>query len=148
MDKTEREAFIAGLIGRSYAFGGDGPREFDCYGLVAYVQRHCFNRDLPDIDRSNVAQTTEAVSRKVAHGLLNNPARKLWRRIDDPNAAAEGDIALMGNVDGRNYHIGTAVFLGRNFVVLHAEHPAGVTWDDVPSLRVKGYNRITFFRRG
>lgn len=146
MDRKERDKFIQSLIGKRYVFGANGPDEFDCYGLVAYLNRHCMGYALPEIDRTGAEQTNQGISRVVARNLLNNPERGHWSQLKD-GAEGDGDFVLMGNIDGRNYHIGMAVFLGRQFVVVHAEHPSGVIYDDVPSLQVKGYNKINFFRR-
>lgn len=44
------------LVGSPYRFGGSGPREFDCSGLVFYVHRG-FGRDVP---RTADAQFSQA----------------------------------------------------------------------------------------
>lgn len=146
MDRTERAQFLKSLIGKPYAFGANGPDEFDCYGLVVYLHKHCCGADLPEIDRTGIEETTEAISRAVARNLLRHPDRERWAQLPE-GAEGDGDLVVMGNVDGRNYHIGLALFLGRQFVIVHAEYPSGVTYDDRFSLEAKGYNQIHFFRR-
>lgn len=146
MQQDERNAFVAGLIGRPYAFGANGPKEFDCYGLVAHLFRECYWINLPEVDRSEIEPTTAAVSRATARAILKSDERLSWHLLP-VGAEGDGDLALMGNVDGRNYHIGVAMFIGSQFAVVHTEYPSGVTFDDIPSLRIKGYNTINYFRR-
>jgi cell wall-associated NlpC family hydrolase len=144
MDPERRYELFNSLIGRPYQHGADGPEAFDCYGLVRHVLREAYDQDLPIIERSTVPATSNAIARAVATHFSRPVERQRWDEVKEPH---DGDVALMGNVDGRNFHVGVAVLLGRVFSVLHADEKAGVIVDDVVSLPVKGFHRINYFRR-
>jgi cell wall-associated NlpC family hydrolase len=129
---------LAALIGRPYAVGADGPDAFDCYGLARHVLREAYGEDLPEIAR----QTAEP--RSVARALLSHPDRARWEKVDKP---FDGALVLMGNVDGRDFHLGVAVADGRQMLVLHTDEGPGVMADDLLTLPARGFHNITFFRR-
>jgi cell wall-associated NlpC family hydrolase len=135
---TDRLARLAALLGRPYVVGANGPDAFDCYGLARYVLGEVYGEALPDIERSSNEP------RATARAILAHPDRALWTRIEQP---IDGALVLMGNVDGRDIHLGVAVADGRQMLVLHTDEPAGVMADDMMGLAVRGFNNIKFFGR-
>lgn len=147
----DRLAFIEGLIGRPYRIGARGPDAFDCYGLARYVQHELGGAEMPE-DLGQVVVTT----RQQAEAMLSHPERRNWVEITE-REARDLDLVLMGNVLGRDFHLGTylkPVTLGG---VLHINTPTRdrygreltscVVFDDLPSLRQGGFNFLRFFRR-
>jgi cell wall-associated NlpC family hydrolase len=135
---TYRLARLAALLGRPYVVGADGPDAFDCYGLARHVLREVYGEALPAITRAT------AEPRAVARAILGHPERARWERVPQP---FDGALVLMGNIQGRDFHLGVAVADGRQMLVLHTDDGPGVIADDLMSLPARGFHNITFFRR-
>jgi NlpC/P60 family len=148
MDEDARTECLCGLIGRPYANGADGPDAFDCYGLVRHVRTICYDDpSLPEIDREKHAKPDATnIARELARHLIriSQGGPQAWQATGKPT---DGDIVVMGNIDGRDYHMGVYVRLCRSYAVIHTEEGSGVIIDDVPSLPLKGFHRITYYRR-
>lgn len=136
-----KEEFVERLIGKRYRPSGNGPDEFDCYGLVAYVLKQRQSIDLPTVHRS---EDEAAAARSIARAVKRYSRRAGWVAVESP---AEWDIVLMANVDGREHHMGIYVVLYNTRWVLHCEPKTGVILDDLATLPHRGFNRITFYRR-
>jgi hypothetical protein len=113
---VDRRAFLRALIGKPYEAGAGGPLAFDCYGLTRHVLRNLFCVSLP----------------ADPHAPIN---RRAWRRIVHP---ADGAVVIMGQVDK---HIGVWISGG----VLHAMEGVGVVFDDIHSLRFRGFGKIRMY---
>lgn len=139
----EHERLIEALIGKPYRSGADGPDAFDCYGVPFYLMRECDRTPIPKIRRP---QGEVASGDSIAAALQHHPELDQWVRVVEPEA---WDIALMANVAARERHIGLCVRLKGEFWVIHAQDaPVNrVILDDLPSLDVKGFKRISFYRR-
>lgn len=128
-------------LGRPYAPAGDGPDAFDCYGLVRHFDRVYGPDRLPDITRP----ADEALSKDAISGVLRGaPVRGHWRKVT--GLARHWDVVVMGNIDGREFHLGRCLMQRGQFGVLHVEPRLGVVFDDLPTLRLKGFNRVDHFR--
>ncbi|GEL42249.1 hypothetical protein MEX01_28400 [Methylorubrum extorquens] len=136
----DRIAFLSDLIGRPYRIGATGPEAFDCYGLARHVQAALYDVPMPELPF--VAATT----RQQAEAMLNHAERQNWREIPE-HEAKDGDLVLMGNVAGRDFHLGTYVVAGTAGVVLHIRETVGVVADDLQSLRAIGFNYLRCFKR-
>nr|WP_276556660.1 NlpC/P60 family protein [Rhodoblastus acidophilus] len=108
------------MIGKPYKSGGDGPHEFDCYGLAAHVLRGVFGVNLPP----------------RAVGALS--AYRGWRQIDQP---MDGALVMLTHARGR--HVG--VYLAREGGVIHALEECGVVFDDMQSLGFRGLGQPAFW---
>lgn len=103
---------VTELIGCRYAAGGDGPDEFDCYGLLRYVRSHYFGLATPlgggVVTRRDFSLAgTRSIQRAAAGGE--------WQRVEAPGAA--GDCVLLGHRSTASpTHVGVALPHG----VLHA----------------------------
>lgn len=102
-------------MGNPYEAGGNGP-SWDCYGLARHVLQNLFSVSLPTDPHAPVS-------------------RHAWRRVVHP---ADGAICLMGQTDK---HIGVWISGG----VLHAMEGIGVVFDDVHSLRLRGFGKIRMY---
>ena len=113
--QADRRAFLRALVGNPYEAGGNGP-SWDCYGLARHVLQNLFSVSLPTDPHAPVS-------------------RHAWRRVVHP---ADGAICLMGQTDK---HIGVWISGG----VLHAMEGIGVVFDDVHSLRLRGFGKIRMY---
>lgn len=130
--------FIERLLPCRYVVGGDDPVEgLDCYGLVRTIQRGLFDLDLPPIHPDDRAPDGMVVT------LARRHEAKQWQEVEYPKA---GDIAIMGNVDGRQFHMGVIVFMNSVCCVVHTDSNSGVVVDDIVALPVKGFNQIRYRR--
>lgn len=130
--------FIERLLACRYVVGGDNPLEgLDCYGLVRTIQSGLFGLALPPIHPDD----------RDPNAMVGNLARraeaKQWQDVDYPKA---GDIVIMGNVDGRQFHMGVVVFMNSVCCVVHTDSNSGVVVDDIVALPVKGFNQIRYKR--
>lgn len=112
---SDRDAFLARLIGAPYAAGAAGPGAYDCYGLAAHVLTQLFGADIP------------------ARALGPLSELRAWRMIDAP---VDGAIVLMNN--GRGRHIG--VWLAPEGGCIHALEGVGVVFDDRAALEMRGFS--------
>lgn len=138
----DRLSYITGVIGRPYRIGARGPDAFDCYGLVRFVLGELQGLGLPD-DLGRPIVTT----RDQAEAMLSHPERENWMEIP-AHEAQDLDLILMGNVLGRDFHLGLFMQAGSNVGVLHVDQTRGVVFDDMPSLKASGFNYLRAFRRG
>ncbi|MEJ8571220.1 NlpC/P60 family protein [Microbaculum marinum] len=97
-DRPDRAAFIKSVVGKPYRLGGQGPDEFDCYGLTRYVQRNLFGRDMP------LFQAPEHIGLQAIAGFLQvHPERRNWRPVSKP---VDGAIVSMFK-QNIGHHVGT-----------------------------------------
>jgi hypothetical protein len=125
------------LLGKPFKLGADGPDEYDCYGVVRAVLWKGFDLFIPTIQR------VELNHHGLARRLMQPEVAEDW--IEVPIGRA-GDVILMGNVDGRDYHLGLRLKFGNQHMVIHTEEKVGVTLDDIITLPVRGYHKIRYLR--
>lgn len=70
---------IAALVGAPFVYGGRGPEEFDCYGLLMHIMREQRGVALPDHRSTSDMQTVMA---KMAVGLHE------WKQVPAGEGAA------------------------------------------------------------
>lgn len=99
-------------IGKPWGLGARGPDAFDCWGLVWWIQRYEFGRDIPSFpipDPSVVGVVDPDWANKVAgvkHQLRD------WVQVSEPNH--DGDVVLMNG----GHHAG--IFLRQDSgMILH-----------------------------
>jgi cell wall-associated NlpC family hydrolase len=130
--------FVANeLLGKPFKLGADGPSAYDCYGVVRVVLWKGFDIWMPTIQRMDINHYG------LARRLLEPEVVEDW--IEVPNGK-NGDVMVMGNVDGRDYHLGLRLRFGNNHMVLHTEEKIGVVLDDIQTLSVRGYHKIRYRR--
>jgi hypothetical protein len=79
----------------------------------------------------------------LAHNLLSNPARDLWIQVP---RGQHGDLMVMGNIDGRDYHLAVRLRFGREFLCLHTDEKTGVLMDELMALGFRGFHKFRYFR--
>jgi cell wall-associated NlpC family hydrolase len=130
----------AGLVGAPWRQGAEGPDAFDCWGLVLWVQRRHFGREMP-----RLAVNVRTVPREQWGALRALVQRSEWRRSERRH---EGDLLLVENADGP--HIGIVLASGREGPrLLHAcggvdvqGRPFGdVRVDPIATLALQGFIR-------
>ncbi len=122
------------LIGARWmanTYGEDGF--FDCWGLVVYVQKHLFGRDLPRIDCPAMDEAS------LANLFSTTGARSQWRVKDAKAKPVHGDLVEMAR--GKlPHHIGVYLAVDRG-KVLHCAGGHGVTFQSPLDLKA-GHWRI------
>lgn len=135
MISAELATLISPLLGKRYRPGGTGPDEFDCGGLVQYVQRLVFEREF-------VAGTAPVDLLPLTRFIAKHPERRNWRRCERP---VHGGLVEMGHND-HAHHIGQYLDLDGGGV-LHAHAKAGVSWDSLLMLRAAGWRGFVYLER-
>lgn len=143
MNEKQIAEYIAGeLLGKPHKIGADGPKEYDCYGVTRAVQWRCFDIFMAGVERADVGP------HGLARRLLAPEVREEWVEVKN---GRHGDIMIMGNIDGRDYHMGVRLRIGQQHVVIHTEYhtdsgTGAVVVEDVSTLSFRGYHKIRYFR--
>lgn len=130
--------FIRGLIGRPWEANAEGPDAFDCYGLVRYVQRELFGRDLPSV------HTVEPYTwRGMIDAIASHPERARWREVEQQQRTLmpDGAVVLLASVR-MPAHMG--VWFRGFGSILHADRPLGVAFQTFAEMRALGWHRALF----
>lgn len=120
------------LIALPYAEDGFGPEEFNCWGLLLYVQRHYFDTVMPIAPLGDSDACLALFDGQVHTGA--------WKKVLEP---IHGCGALLR--EGAEPHVGVYLDLDGGGI-LHALRGVGVTWTPMALLRKHGYHRATFYR--
>lgn len=121
--------FIRGLIGTPWVAGGRGPKEFDCYGLVKWIQEHAFGNYLPEVGVQGqiVAENVKAFG-SIPRDLGYSKTVEL----------KHGDMLLMSQ-HSVPHHIGQYFNIGLHSGVIHCLEGQGTVFDSLDSLKAKGW---------
>lgn len=127
--------FASDLIGRKWVNGARGPTEFDCWGLLAYVEATYFNTQLPafpNLDAKDETQVQSLVDKTLAAGE--------WIKIDQP---VNGCAVAMGAAL-KMTHVG--VYLTEGYgMVLHCMENGGVICQRITTMSNYGLNVLGFY---
>lgn len=139
-------SWVVPLLGRPWRPAACGPDAFYCWGLVRYVYRERFGRDLPDFEVSQWRL------RGYADMFLEQQESSTnWQQVPHPR---HGDVVLLG----RNRvitHCGMWVGPeGMRGSVLHCIEPAqqgrmgasGVVAQPLIAVKCFGWGRIEYYR--
>ena len=127
---SDRPAIIAGLLGTPY-----DKVERHCWWLATLVERDVFGRDLP------AGPGADPGRHERSRLLANHPARQEWQAHPAPN---DGDLVLMGRVEGKDIHCG--VYLADHRGIIHTDEPHGVVIDTVLDLQQVRRWRVSYYR--
>lgn len=113
--------------------GGNGPRDFNCWGFVRHIQRQHYDREIPVVD-------VERLSMPCLRRIVETACVGVWARVDTPK---DGDIVLMPRPG--ELHVGNWLDLagGR---VLHCARGLDVVAQAPAALAVDGWPRLEFWR--
>ena len=123
-------------IGLPWDAQGEGPDFFHCWGVVRFIQREHFGRDLPEIP--NPEETLA-----MARVFRDHPLRRRWDRVTQ---AADGDFVLMRQA---RYPVHVGVWLeieGEQAGVLHCSSELGVVFQRPDALAVNGWKIEGIYR--
>lgn len=133
--------WAASWVGLPYAELGRGPHGFDCWGLVAAVQREVFCRTVPRYDaltwpHGSPRSVTEAVG-----AFAREEAAAQYDEVPD-GSECEGDIVLL-RMRGQPLHVG--VVLGDG-MMLHTDESEGSCVESYRGMlfgqRITGFYRV------
>lgn len=116
-------------LGKPWVSGKQGPDAFDCWGLVRYVQRWHYNRELSEIhvDADNV--------RAVVKEFTSHNERQNWQAVDAPQ---DGDCLLLSQ-SKEPTHVGVWLDVDGGGL-LHAVKGTGVVFSSRANIKLMGYN--------
>jgi cell wall-associated NlpC family hydrolase len=123
---------IAAFVGIRYKDDGRDMTGFNCWGLLHYVQRKFYNRDLPMVSVHGGFDLSDMHSGCLSDGT--------YRQVSE---AIDGDCVLLRG--GENPHVG--VYLSNDGGgVLHSVAGMGVIWTPIHQLNGFGYARRIYYR--
>lgn len=138
---SDRNRFLADLIGKPWQADGKGPDAFDCWHLARHIEAVVFSRELPEIDVP--AEPTWAW---MIETIRDHAERSNWHEVPCDGMglvrAGDGAVVLMARRD-RPAHIG--VWLRPEASIIHADAHTGVTFEPLQLLRAKGWRKLRFF---
>jgi len=124
-------------IGLPWQAGATGPEVLDCWSLVAWVQKHHFGRNLPDIP------VVEGNLKRLALTFRDHPERKRWQPTNTPE---QGDAVLMRQ-SRHPIHVGIWITISpTEYGVLHCVKGNGVVFQNMASLKLAGWQIEGFYR--
>lgn len=119
-------------IGLPYKRGGDTKAGFNCWFLMAHIQKEYFNKNIPHVDIEN----PDVI--KATH--IEYMRKGAWEIVKVPS---HGDVALMK--DAPNPHVGVYLDIDGGGI-LHAEEGVGVNFLPMRYLAHAGYSRTVFYK--
>lgn len=126
--------FILPFLRAKFRHDAYGPDEFDCYGLVWYVNFHHNGVDLPRFD------DMEGQLARINAAIKGQAMSADWQQVEKPQ---DFDVVLMRRA-GDAYHVGVW-FNVDGGKVLHAT-PQGVLCNDLGGLRRMHFQHIQYYR--
>lgn len=136
MTKDEIIEYATSLLGKKYKSGGNGPDEFDCWGLLRNVQMTCFDRDIQAI----VPPEDEDDLRALIKFIREHPEHQNWIVVDEP--VHGGGVEMSSSA--HPHHIGVYLDIDGGGI-LHCS-TAGVTFDSLFNLRASGWRKMVFYK--
>ncbi len=127
--------FATSYIGLPWVAGGQGPDEFDCWGLVRFIEEHHYGLDIPAV---NISPDN---LRAVITEFTSNPIFKDFSEVKTPK---DGDIVLMRQA---KYPVHAGIWLDVDGGgVLHCVREGGVIFQNQISLNLAGWFIDGFYR--
>jgi cell wall-associated NlpC family hydrolase len=125
---------LIGMRWRPNTYGEQGF--FDCWGLVVYVQKHLFGRDLPTINSPAMDEAS------LATLFSNTDARWQWRPRPQGQPPKHGDLVEMAR-GPLPHHAGVWLEIDRG-KVLHCAAGHGVTFQSLLDLKASHWRVIQY----
>ena len=130
--------FLIDLIGKPYEPGGQGPEAFDCWGLVRFVYKHLFKRELKDFSHI-YSRDLKACSNEFEAAAISPD----WIQIDQPQ---HGCVVAMSRSKVL-HHVGVWLDIDGG-LCLHALDGQSVVAQSLNRLKQERFARILFFNYG
>lgn len=135
----ERAAYLTSLIGKPWQANAKGPDAYDCYHLAAKVQKDMWGRSLPAVEVPE-----EPSWAWIIKTLEEHPDRVNWALQEDVLGKVHADGAMVLMAASRlPAHIG--VWFRNERSILHVDNPDGVVFQDVPTIKAIGWQRLRFY---
>jgi hypothetical protein len=106
----------------------------DCWWFFRKVQMEQYGRIIPEIDVDSLHLPT------VIRTIRDHEERTRWAEVRTP---MDGDGVLLGR-SARLSHVGIFVAVDGG-KVLHCDQKAGTLLQDLPSLRLNGWNHVHWY---
>lgn len=130
--------FLADLIGKPYEPGGQGPDNFDCWGLVRHVYAHLFKTHLQDFSHI-YARDLKACSAQFEAAAGSTK----WVQLDQPE---HGCVVAMSRSKVL-HHVGVWLDIDGG-LCLHALDGQSVVAQSLQRLKQERFAKILFFNYG
>lgn len=131
---AEDITFCAGLIGKPWVSGAQGPEAFDCWGLLCHVFRERRGLELPPfggVDALGLAGVVKAIANQAPG----------WDKVETPE-----HFAAVGMSENRAiHHVGLWLDDGSGGGVLHSFQGGGVVFQKPQAIRARGMQHFHFF---
>lgn len=111
---------------------GNGPKKFNCWNFMRYLQRKYFSKDIPEADLGD-----EEFLRKM---FVQNVQDGIWQPVYPPK---HGDGALLKG--GSDPHVGVYLDIDGG-LVLHAMKDYNILATPLRNLRGLGFGRGVYYR--
>jgi len=134
-----KKHWAAELIGKPWKLGASGPDSFDCWGLVRYVQRQYFGRDIPRLGINSLDR------RAVIDMFRSTDNFRQWDRITVGDGLVESDCVVM-SPSRDPIHVGVVVYVDNMFGVIHSIDPVGVLYTGMGDLSMSGWVTQRLYR--
>jgi cell wall-associated NlpC family hydrolase len=129
------EHWATPLIGLPWVYGGRGPEDFDCWGLVCYVQRTHFQIEMPNFDAPKDWFNANVM-------IETHEERRNWTLAE---TGVDGDVVLMSR-SRFPVHIGVVVQAGNRSGILHCLQNVGVIYQPETAMRGSGWGGLAYYR--
>lgn len=123
---------IEPFVGMPYRAGSYGPDDFNCWGLLYYIQKNYFNVEMPFAPIGNEDACRLLFKERIEAGV--------WAVTDNP---LHGDGVLMR--PGSNPHVGVYLDIDGGGI-LHALEGFGVVFTATTDLSFYGFGRVKYYR--
>lgn len=127
--------FACKYIGLPWVAGAQGPDEFDCWGMVRWILKHEYGIDVPavNVNPDNL--------RSVLIAFKKDPAFRAFNEVEKPQ---DGDVVLLRQ---SKHPVHAGLWLDADGSgVLHCCRDAGVIFQDLPSMRLCGWQIDSYYR--
>lgn len=124
----------------AWRLGAQGPEAFDCWSMLALIEKRLFGREV-EIGLPRGTMRRSEILRAFAGEGSAAAMHAQWRRRE--GKPQHGDGVLMSH-KAAPHHCGVFLALDRGVIAHHAEH-GGFCVDTPVQLRLAGYADLTFF---
>jgi cell wall-associated NlpC family hydrolase len=127
--------FCLDLIGRGWKSGADGPKQFDCWGLLRYAykeRRGILLPFFPGIETMGALRVVKEIEKET---------QTTWKKVKEPE-----HFCAVGISSGRLiHHVGIWLQVDDGGV-LHSTEQSGVVFQNRISMRGSGMPNLTFYK--